>query len=621
MEFPALPEPHALAVLVLTVVALYLFSRERLPLETSSLLVIAVLALGFQLFPFQRQGLVLQPVDFFRGFGHEALVAVCALMVVGHGLVRTGALEPIGHFLARMWSISPTISLFATLLIGAVLSAFVNNTPIVVLLLPILVSVSLRTGVSASGVLMPMGFATLVGGMSTTIGTSTNLLVVAVAADLGVERFGMFDFFAPAAAAGGIAILYLWLIAPRLLPEREALMPDASPRLFSARLRIPEKSDFVGKTLSDAIKKTGGALKVNRIRRDTDTNRDRDTRRDRHIQVFPLPDAVLRAGDQLVVRDTPGQLKDFERALGATLYTGDDPVDEEHPLSAEDQQLAELVVIQGSPVNGRSLRSTRFVDRYQLAVLALHRQGRAITEPGKDISDIRLHTGDVLLVQGARDQIARIKEENQLLVLDATADIPHTAKAPHALVIMAGVVLLAAFGILPISISAVCGALLMILTGCLRWRDASNALSAQVILLIVASLAMGSALLQTGGTEFITQAFLALTRGAPGPVILSALMLLMAMLTNVVSNNAAGVIGTPIAVGIAHELGLPPEPFVLAVLFGANMSYATPMAYQTNLLVMTAGNYRFSDFIRIGVPLTLIMWLIYSWLLPMIYGI
>lgn len=609
MQFPAAPEPHALAVLALTVVALYLFSRERLPLETSSLLVIAVLALGFQLFPFQRQGLVVQPVDFFRGFGHEALVAVCALMVVGHGLVRTGALEPVGHFLARMWSVSPTISLFATLLIGATLSAFVNNTPIVVLLLPILVSVSMRTGVSTSGVLMPMGFATLVGGMSTTIGTSTNLLVVAVAADLGVKPFGMFDFVAPAAAAGGIAILYLWLIAPRLLPEREALMPDASPRLFSARLSIPEKSDFVGKTLSEAIKKTGGALKVNRIRRGEDT------------QVFPLPDAVLRASDQLVVRDTPARLKDFERALGATLYTGDDPVDEEHPLSAEDQQLAELVVIQGSPVNGMSLRSNRFVDRYQLAVLALHRQGRAITEPGKDISDIRLHTGDVLLVQGARDQIARIKEENQLLVLDATADIPHSAKAPHALTIMASVVILAALGILPIAISAVCGALLMILTGCLRWRDASNALSAQVILLIVASLAMGSALLQTGGTEYITQAFLALTRGAPAPVVLSALMLLMAMLTNVVSNNAAGVIGTPIAVGIAHELGLPPEPFVLAVLFGANMSYATPMAYQTNLLVMTAGNYRFSDFLRIGVPLTLIMWLMYSWLLPNIYGI
>ena len=609
MSFPSLPDPHAIAVLCLTVFALFLFSRDRIPLETSSLLVIAILTVGFQMFPYQRGGLVLQPVSFFRGFGHEALVAVCALMVVGHGLVRTGALEPVGILLARMWGISPTFSLLGTLIIGAGMSAFTNNTPIVVLLLPILVSVSIRTGVSASGVLMPMGFATLIGGMCTTIGTSTNLLVVAVAADLGLKQFGMFDFAFPAAIAGGIAIIYLWLIAPRLLPLREPLMPDASPRLFSARVKIPEDSNLVGKKLADAIKKTGGAMKVNRIRRGDD------------IQVVPLPDALLRAGDQLVVRDTPARLKEFERALDATLFTGDVPVDEEHPLTAGDQQLAELVVIQGSPVNGSSLRSVRFVERHQLAVLALHRQGREFAEPGKDIGDIVLRAGDVLLVQGPREELAKMKRENEMLVLDATADVPHTQKAPYAFSILIGVILLAAFGVLPISISAVCGALLMILTGCLRWGDASHALSAQIILIVVASLALGSALLQTGGTAWVTQVFLALTSGAPPAVILSGLILLMAALTNIVSNNAAGVIGTPIAIEIARQLGLPPEPFVLAVLFGANMSYATPMAYQTNLLVMTAGNYKFSDFVRIGVPLTLIMWLAFSWLLPVLYGI
>jgi di/tricarboxylate transporter len=303
------------------------------------------------------------------------------------------------------------------------------------------------------------------------------------------------------------------------------------------------------------------------------------------------------------------------------LYAGNLPVDEEHPLTADDQQLAELVVVQGSPVNGVSLRSVRFVERYQLAVLAMHRQGRAFTEPGKDIGDIMLRPGDVLLVQGPRDQISHIKRDNEMLVLDATADVPHTKKAPYALSIMAAIILFAAFEIMPIAISATFGALLMILTGCLGWRDASHALSAQVILIVVASLAMGSALLQTGGTEYLTQAFLAVTYGAPPSVILSGLILLMATLTNIVSNNAAAVIGTPIAVGIARELGLPPEPFILAVLFGANMSYATPMAYKTNLLVMTAGNYKFSDFLRIGVPLTIIMWLAFSWLLPAIYGI
>jgi len=484
-----------------------------------------------------------------------------------------------------------------------------NNTPIVVLLLPILISVSIRTGIPASGVLMPMGFATLVGGMCTTIGTSTNLLVVAVAASLGLPRFGMLDFALPAAVAGGIGILYLWLVAPRLLPERDPLLADASPRIFSARINISEDNSFVGKTLADAIKKTGGALKVNRIRRGEETH------------IVPLPDATLRAGDQLVVRDTPANLKEFERVLGANLYAGNLPVDEEHPLTADDQQLAELVVIQGSPANGMSLRSVRFVERYQLAVLALHRQGRAFAEPGKDIGDIVLRPGDLLLVQGPRDQISNLKRANEMLVLDATADVPHTRKAPYALSIMAAIVLFAAFGIMPIAISATFGALLMILTGCLGWRDASDALSVQVILIVVASLAMGSALLQTGGTEYLTQAFLAVTYGAPASVILSGLILLMATLTNIVSNNAAAVIGTPIAVGIARELGLPPEPFILAVLFGANMSYATPMAYKTNLLVMTAGNYKFSDFVRIGVPLTIIMWLAFSWLLPAIYGL
>jgi di/tricarboxylate transporter len=609
VEFPALPDAHAVAVLALTVVALFLFTRERIPLETSSLLVIVSLAVGFQIFPYQRLGLVLHPLNFFHGFGHEALIAVCALMVAGHGLVRTGALEPFGRLLARMWGISPAFSLLATLIVGAVLSAFMNNTPIVVLLLPILISVSIRTGIPASGVLMPMGFATLVGGMCTTIGTSTNLLVVAVAASLGLPRFGMLDFALPAAVAGGIGILYLWLVAPRLLPKRDPLLPDASPRIFSARINIPEDSGFAGKTLSDAIKKTGGALKVNRIRRGEETH------------IVPLPDAILRAGDQLVVRDTPTNLKEFERVLDAHLYAGDLLVDEEHPLTADDQQLAELVVIQGSPVNGRSLRSGRFVERYQLAVLAMHRQGRAFAEPGKDIGDIMLRPGDVLLVQGPRDQISNLKRANEMLVLDATADVPHTRKAPYALCIMAAIIMFAAFGIMPIAISATFGALLMILTGCLGWRDASNALSAQVILIVVASLAMGSAMLQTGGTEYLTQAFLALTYGAPAWVILSGLILLMATMTNIVSNNAAAVIGTPIAVGIARELGLPPEPFILAVLFGANMSYATPMAYKTNLLVMTAGNYKFSDFVRIGVPLTIIMWLAFSWLLPTIYRI
>jgi di/tricarboxylate transporter len=604
---PPLPDQHALAVLALTAIALFLFTRERIPLETSSLVVLVLLTIGFEWFPYQGETGPLHTVDFFSGFGHEALVAVCGLMIVGHGLVRTGALEPVGRLLARMWSHSPQLTLLLTLVLAGLLSAFVNNTPVVVLLLPILVSVSLRAGTSASGILMPMGLATLVGGMATTIGTSTNLLVVSVAADLGLRRFGMFDFFMPAITAGSLGVLYLWLVAPRLLPERQTALTDTSPRIFSAQLSIPEESYAADRTLAELLEKAGSEMRVQRIQRGESV-------------LLPLPDVTIRAGDQLVLKDTPAQLKEYEQVLGAQLFSGESAVDEEHPLEAKDQQLAEIVVVQGSPLVNRTLNASRFTDRYQLATLALAQAGRQVHTLRKDIGDIHLQVGDILLVQGAREQLAQIKRSGELLVLDATADLPSTEKAPLALLIMGLVIGSAAVGLLPIAVSAVAGALLMLLSGGLAWRDIGNALSSSVIMIVVVSLALGMAMTKTGATAWLAELYLVLTAGLAPNLILSGLILLMALLTNIVSNNAAAVIGTPVAMSIANGLGLPAEAFVLAVLFGANMSYATPMAYKTNLLVMNAGGYTFSDFVRIGLPLTLVMWLALSWLLPRLYG-
>ncbi len=609
MSLPPLPDPHAIAVMFLVMLALILFTRERIPLESSSLCVLVVLTVGFELFPYDSPGGRLHAVEFFTGFGHEALIAVCALMIAGQGLVRTGALEPVGRALTRLWKFSPALSLLLTLVVGATLSAFVNNTPVIVLLLPILVSVSLRTGTPASASLMPMGLATLVGGMATSIGTSTNLLVVSVAADMGLRRFEMFDFFLPVTIAGSVAILYLWLVAPRLLPRRGAQLQDGSPHIFTAQLVVQEGSFAEGKMLSEVREKTGGGLQVIHIQRQPKT------------LIMALPDVILETGDRLLVKDTPERLKEFEQALGAALYSGDVPVDEEHPLTAKDQQLAEVVVIQGSPLEGLTLNTARLIDRYQLVTLALQRPGRAIEAMRTDLREMTLRTGDILLVQGPRDSIAELKRINELLVLDATTDLPHTVKAPLALSIMAAIVLLAALGILPIAISASVGVLVMILTGCLNWRDATRALSVPVIMIVVASLALGAALLRTGGAEYLAQVFVALAAGIPPAGVLSGLILLMAILTNIVSNNAAAVIGTPIAISIAKELNLPAEAFVLAVLFGANMSYATPIAYKTNLLVMSAGGYTFTDFIRVGVPLTLIMWAVFSLLLPFLYGL
>ncbi|MGS2723352.1 SLC13 family permease [Porticoccus sp. GXU_MW_L64] len=600
---------HAIASLILTVFALFLFSRERIPLETSSLFVVVLLTIGFTLFPYtSAEGVALSPTSFFSGFGHQALIAVCALMIVGHGLVRTGALEPVGRVLARLWGYSPFLSLFVALVVAALLSAFVNNTPIVVLLLPILVTVANRTKTSVSGTLMPISFATILGGMLTTIGTSTNLLVVSVAADLGLKEIGMFDFFVPGLVMAGVGVLYLWLVAPRLLPARGALVDDDSPRIFTAHLLIPEDGDCAGLTVREIIDKTDGCIQITRIRRS------------KQNYVFPLPDATVRGGDRLLVRDTPQKLKEYESLLGGQLFSSGKLVDEENPLTDPDQHMAELVVDRGSPLVRRTLNEIRFLHSYQVAVIAIHRKGRVLEEMPDGIGKVKLRLGDVLLIQGPGENIEDIRRSGQLLVLDATTELPHSHRAHRALWVMAAVIVVAALGILPIAISAVCGALLMMFTNCLTWRDVQRALSVQVVLIVVASLALGNALISTGATDWLASGFVKIAAYLPIHGLFAGLVLLMAILTNVVSNNAAAVIGTPIAVSIAQQLGLPPEAFVLAVLFGANMSFATPMAYQTNLLVMNTGSYSFMDFVRVGVPLTVILWLTISWLLPQMYG-
>ena len=598
MGFPPVPNEHALAVLLLTGLALYLFTRERIPLETSSMFVLVVLVIAFEVYPFTSATGTLDPVEFFHGFGHEALIAVCALMIAGHALVRTGALEPVARRLARFWRTSPQLALLATLILGAFLSAFMNNTPIVVLMLPMLIGAAMRNQSPTSGILLPMGFATLVGGMGTTIGTSTNLLVVAVAADMGMERFGMFDFLPPVLVAGGGALLYLWLVAPRLIPDRQPPMADMSTRVFDAQLVFREGNALIGQRLAEVFHKTNNELQIHRILRGD------------NLYISPLPDVTVQPGDKLLVSDTVNKLRDYQALLGTGLVAEDADLES----GAEDLKLAEVAVMGGSRLHGQRLGEAHLRQRYGLQVLALHHAGGVLGFRSPGLAQRKLRASDVLLVQGQSDDISALKRGGELLVLDSTTDMPHTRRAPLALATMIAVIVLAATGYLPIHISALLGAFVMIITGCLSWRDATQALSAQVILIIVASLALGAALMRTGGADYLAQVFLFSTMGMSPVWVLSLLMLLMAVLTNIVSNNAAAVIGTPIAISIASELGLPLEPFVLAVLFGANLSFVTPMAYKTNLLVMNAGGYKFGDFMRVGIPLTVMMW----WLLTMV---
>jgi di/tricarboxylate transporter len=522
---------------VLTALALFLFTRDRLPLETSSLAVLIILVTGFQLFPYSKGDVSIKAVDFFAGFGNEALVAICALMMVGKALETTGALQPLATVVGRAWTTRPVAALLVTLVAGAILSAFMNNTPIVVLLMPILVGVSLRVKFPVSEVMLPMGLATIIGGMATTIGTSTNLLVVGISRDMGLIDFGMFDFVLPVVIVGGVAIFFLWIVAPRLLPDRVPPLADTRPRVFNSQLYVNEGGFAAGKTLSEVLAKTNGQLRIDKIQR-TES-----------LFLAKLPSVVLQPGDRLFVKDSPDNLKHFERLLGVTLFNISDdenPVDKDTPLQAGGQQLAEVVVTVGSPLNMRSLASARFSARYGLLPLAIHRARTPSSQETADLNSIKLHVGDVLLVQGTRDAIDSLKASSTMLVLDGTTDLPHTHRANRALGVMGFVIAAAAVGLMPISVSALIGVGLMLALGCLNWRDAANALSTPVIMIIVTSLALGRALMDTGMADFLAMSFVNIVQDLPVPIILSGFILIIGVLTNVVSNNAAEVIGTPI---------------------------------------------------------------------------
>ena len=604
-----MPDPNALLAIALALGAIVLYTRERMPLELSSLIVLTIVLVWCELSVIELDGERVRAGDILAGFGHEALIAIVALMILARGLETTRALQTVGHVLAELWAIRPQTALLITMLTAAVLSMFLNNTPVVAAILPLLVAVSLQARIPSSSILMPIGFATIIGGMATTIGTSTNLIVTSVAADLGMREFGMFDFMLPVVLVGGVAMLFLWLVAPSLLPHRSPLLTDVRPRIFESRLRINDDGAAEGMNFGEVLALTRGRMRVEQIERGG-------------LALVKLPSVRMRDGDLLHVRDTPESLKEFERLLGATLLAGDSgyPVDRDHPLHS-DHQLAEVAVTEGSPLELRTLDAGHLFAAHGIIPLALHRPGRGGGSSSEGVGRVELAAGDLILVQGPPRGIESLKRGGKLLVLDGKIDLPRPARASIALSIMGAVVLVAALGLMHISLAAFLGVGGMLLTRCLKWDEVRAAIDRRIVFVIVSSLALGTMLIATGAAELLAIGYVRLTDGVPVAVVLSGLMLIMALLTEVVTNNAIAVLGTPIAIGIANQLGAPAEPFVLAVLFGANMSYLTPVGYQTNLLVMSAGGYRFTDFLRVGIPLQIIMWLGLSFALTIIYGL
>ncbi len=596
-----LPDPHALVALLTAAAAFYLYTRPWIRVEMVSVLLLLALLFIFHFFPFISPDAQLTEVEVLGSFGHPALVAICCLMILARGLTVTGALEPLVRLLTRLWGVNATLGLLVAIVIAGAASAFINDTPLIVMLLPVLMELARRTGTSPSRSLMPVSFAVLAGGTLSAIGTSTNVLVLSIAGDLGMPTMGIFDFTAIAAAGFGVALVYLWLIAPRLLPDFP-LADMTAPRRYEASVVLTAAHrKLVGRTLARASRALGKPLPVTALAR-----HGMDLGVDENL--------VLEAGDALRLHDTPDGLREFAAIFGVGELV-------QPEVKNPDMRLAEVVIGNDSPLVGRMLANVGFEAAHEVKVVGRDNGASDLLHRRRAAHEVALSTGDVLLVHGAAERIEALRRVAGLLVIDASREMPRTPKAPLAVLIMAGVVTMSGTGMLPIHVSAFAGVVLMIATGCLRLQGMGSALSMEVILLVASSIALGQSLVTTGAAEWLAGGVEIVVGGLPTGAQLAAFMALAAVLTNFVSNAAAASIGTPVAVETARLLGMPMEPFVLAILFGANLSFATPMAYQTNLLIMKAAGYRFADFVRVGVPLVVLMLVVLSLLLVRRYGL
>jgi len=609
--------PQMVAVFALIVVALALYVTERVPMEITSLGVICGLLLLFQIMPLEAAPGVspVTPGRLLSGFANPALLTVLGLLVVGEGLARTGILTQGGLLIMRATRGSAWLSVVFVLFAVMVISAFLNNIPVVVLAIPIMQALSVQLRHAPSRHMMSLSFASILGGMTTLIGSSTNILVSGTLYDLGLEPFGFFDFTIPGMVLAAAGMAYLVLVAPRLLPDR-APTHDAvtlGGKQFIAQITVTPDSGLDGLTSVGGFFRELSNMTVQMVQR--------------REQAFlpPFDDLTLQAGDVMVVAATRQALVEFSEAEPGVLFPDlreDMPpgrVGGEGRWSHGEQALAEVMVPPGSYMIGKTLENIGFRYKHHCIVLGIERRAKMLRER---MTRVPLDAGDVLLIQGRRPDINRLRGLRSVILLEWSAtELPASHHALGAAAILFVVIAMAASGLVPVVVAALCGAVAVVATGILTMESALRALDPKIVLTIAMALSLGIAMQATGGADFLAHLMLVALLGAAPAVVLSAFFLLVAGLSNVLSTKATAVLFTPIAAGVALELGVPVEPFAVAVVFAANCSFASPIGYQTNLLVMTPGNYRFTDFIRTGLPLILVVWAAFSLFAPAYYGL
>jgi len=599
------------AVIACTIVG---FASEKWSIEGISLCAIAILLAIFTLIPQTAEAPVTAP-DLLMGFANPALITVLALLVIGQALFNTDALEQPAQLLSKVGGTSIRRTIVVLLVSAGVTSAFLNNTPVVVMFIPIVVAIAAQRNFSPSSVLMPLSYVGILGGMTTLIGSSTNLLVAGVAERYG-ETIGFFDFTVPGLVMAGVGLVYVLFIMPALLNDRttnEKYKQAGTGRQFLAQVHISEGHPLHGQQAIAGLFPALQDITVRSVQRG-----------DKNI-LPPFEDITLSEGDIIIVAATRRALVKALSTGAATLpefeeaEEGSDRDSDTLTAVAEDFTVAEAVLPPGSRYAGRTVEASRIRATYGTMVLGVQR--RSAMSRGL-MRNIRLEPGDTLLIGGLLDDIERLRQSRNLLLLErSAAEVPLRSKAPLAIGIFALIIAAASLGFVPIVAASLIGAYLVIATGCLSIRQATRSFDRQIYMMVGASLAAATAMERTGGAAFLAETVVDALEGQSAAMVLSTLFIVTAFLTNVLSNNATAVLFTPIAIGIAQKLNAPVEAFIVCIIFAANCSFATPVGYQTNLLVLGPGRYRFNDYLKAGIPLIIILWIAFSLFAPRYYGL
>lgn len=571
-------------VSTILIATIYLLISERIPIDLTAIgIMVALMLTG-----------ILTPVQAVAGFANPAVITVGAMFLISQGMVRTGAVGLIGQRVMDLAHGRARLALLMVLLIVGVASAFINNTPVVVLFIPVIITMGCRLGVSPSKYLIPISYVSILAGTCTLIGTSTNIIVSDLSARYGYGALGMFELAGVGLPLAVIGFGFIMAAAPRWLPDlaHPTCELDNQPkRRYLAELVVPRGSALVGLDPCTGLPAKYPGIEVLELIR--------------YSHIFhPCRDAVAIAPDDLLlVKGSPNDLTHILQGRDVDLPATEKGISFGGP---DESLVVELIIPPQSDLLGQRLRETYLARDPDLHLVAVERSGLHYTE--RQIKDIRLRIGDILLVWCRADRMEKFRGRSDWIVVeDVHYDIVRKRKAPLAGLIFAAMVTAAATGLADIMVCALTAAFLMLATGCLPLKEAYRALQSNVLMLIAGTIALGTAMAQTGASQYYAELYLGLLHGWAPVWILAGFILLTSVSTQVLSNNATAVLLLPIAISTALGLGVHPKPFIMAVCFGASACFATPIGYQTNLLVYGPGGYRFSDYLKLGIPLNIIV--------------